>query len=82
MTECISISKHALINIVILITILSPSPVSVVRYNRCFKSIYTVQRCSLLYVFAFQSESTIVKERELSLELARIRDEVGKWDTA
>lgn len=27
----------------------------------------------------FQSESAIVKERELSLELARIRDEVGKW---
>lgn len=31
------------------------------------------------HVFAFQSESAIVKERELSLELARIRDEVGKW---
>lgn len=29
-------------------------------------------------VFAFQSESAAVKERELSLELARIRDEVGK----
>lgn len=28
----------------------------------------------------FQSERAIVKERELSLELARIRDEVGKWD--
>lgn len=34
-----------------------------------------------MYVFAFQSESAIVKERELSLELARIRDEVGKWDS-
>lgn len=33
------------------------------------------------YVFALQSESAIVKERELSLELARIRDEVGKWAT-
>eukprot|EP00064_Thunnus_orientalis_P000746 superscaffoldBa00000042_g747 len=32
---------------------------------------------SLLYVFAFQNESAIVKERELSLELARIRDEVA-----
>lgn len=31
---------------------------------------------------SFQSESAIVKERELSLELARIRDEVGKWNTA
>lgn len=31
------------------------------------------------HVFVFQSESAIVKERELSLELARIRDEVGKW---
>lgn len=36
----------------------------------------------MLFVFTFQSESAIVKERELSLELARIRDEVGKWDTA
>lgn len=50
-------------------------------YCRCFKSIGTALRCSLLHVFAFQSESAIVKERELSLELARIRDEVGKWDT-
>lgn len=33
----------------------------------------------LLCVCVFQSESAIVKERELSLELARIRDEVGKW---
>lgn len=32
-----------------------------------------------LHVFVFQSESAIVKERELSRELARIRDEVGKW---
>lgn len=31
------------------------------------------------HAFVFQSESAIVKERELSLELARIRDEVGKW---
>lgn len=31
-------------------------------------------------VWVFQSERAIVKERELSLELARIRDEVGKWD--
>uniref|UniRef100_A0A8D0D8K4 Microtubule associated scaffold protein 2 n=1 Tax=Sander lucioperca TaxID=283035 RepID=A0A8D0D8K4_SANLU len=30
-----------------------------------------------MYVFAFQSESAVVKERELSLELARIRDEVA-----
>lgn len=35
-----------------------------------------------LNVFAMQSESAIVKERELSLELARIRDEVGRWATA
>lgn len=35
----------------------------------------------LFIVIAFQSESAIVKERELSLELARIRDEVGKWDS-
>uniref|UniRef100_A0A8C3A0M0 Microtubule associated scaffold protein 2 n=1 Tax=Cyclopterus lumpus TaxID=8103 RepID=A0A8C3A0M0_CYCLU len=41
------------------------------------EGVCTVQRCSLLYVFAFQSESAIVKERELSLELARIRDEVA-----
>uniref|UniRef100_A0A3Q3M3B3 Microtubule associated scaffold protein 2 n=1 Tax=Mastacembelus armatus TaxID=205130 RepID=A0A3Q3M3B3_9TELE len=41
------------------------------------KSICTAQRCLLLYVFAFQSESAIVKERELSLELAKIRDEVA-----
>lgn len=32
-----------------------------------------------LLLCVFQSESAIVKERELSLELARIRDEVGKW---
>lgn len=32
-----------------------------------------------LFLRVFQSESAIVKERELSLELARIRDEVGKW---
>lgn len=66
----------------------TPSPVCVciscttgLLYCRCFKSIGTALRCSLLHVFAFQSESAIVKERELSLELARIRDEVGKWDT-
>lgn len=47
----------------------------------CFISISTVQTCSLLHVFVFQSETAIVKERELSLELARIRDEVGKWAT-
>ena len=45
---------------------------------RHFRSIGVALRCSLLHVFAFQSESAIVKERELSLELARIRDEVGK----
>lgn len=38
--------------------------------------------CSWFYLFLLQSESAIVKERELSLELARIRDEVGKWATA
>lgn len=43
---------------------------------------FAVLMCPLLYVFAFQSENAIVKERELSLELARIRDEVGKWDIA
>nr|XP_008285067.1 PREDICTED: microtubule-associated tumor suppressor candidate 2-like [Stegastes partitus] len=32
--------------------------------------------------FCHKSESAIVKERELSLELARIRDEVGKWGKA
>lgn len=46
----------------------------------CKKSIRTVNLS--FCVCAFQSESAIVKERELSLELARIRDEVGKWDTA
>lgn len=32
--------------------------------------------------FTFKSESAIVKEKELSLELARIRDEVGKWENS
>lgn len=43
---------------------------------------HTVVVCSWIDVFALQSESAIVKERELSLELARIRDEVGKLATA
>uniref|UniRef100_A0A8D3D0F9 Microtubule associated scaffold protein 2 n=1 Tax=Scophthalmus maximus TaxID=52904 RepID=A0A8D3D0F9_SCOMX len=41
----------------------------------CKKSIRTVNLS--FCVCAFQSESAIVKERELSLELARIRDEVA-----
>lgn len=54
------------------------------KFICCSNSRYTLVQtnlgiCSWLYVFALQSESAIVKERELSLELARIRDEVGKW---
>lgn len=30
-------------------------------------------------ILFFQSESALVKEKELSIELANIRDEVGKW---
>lgn len=49
--------------------------------NVGFTSVNTVYLgCFDCYcVCVFQSESAIVKERELSLELARIRDEVGKW---
>lgn len=31
------------------------------------------------YVCVLQNENALVKERELSLELSRIRDEVGEW---
>lgn len=39
--------------------------------------------CFVLFMFVpvcgLQNENALVKERELSLELSRIRDEVGKW---
>ena len=48
------------------------------HFCTCF---FIVLFCVCVF-FPPQSESVIVKERELSLELARIRDEVGKWDAA